>query len=121
MSRPGEVRRGGGGGGGAAERLEPLVSTPVLSMGWPGRPEELCTIDLLRETGWLPTLRTEYIDPASWSPLSSGLLAQDNTKFLGGPVLRLWTLLWVPGVPGLVEAGVSLKHRHSPGVASGLA
>lgn len=78
-------------------------------MGWPGRPEELCTIHSLQETGWLPTLRIEYINPAPWSPLSSGLLAQDNTKLLGGPVLQLWTLLWVPGVPLLVEAGVVIK------------
>lgn len=73
MPRPGEVRQG------AAERLELPVSTPVLSMGWPGRPEELCTIHSLQETGWLPTLRIEYINPASRSPLSSGVLAQENT------------------------------------------
>lgn len=78
-------------------------------MGWPGRPEELCTIHALQETGQLPTLRIEYINPASWSPLSSGLLAQDNAKLLGGRVLQLWTLLWVPGVPLLVEAGVVIK------------
>lgn len=90
MPRPGEVRHGG------QQRLELLVSTPVFSTGWPGRPGEPCAI---QETGWLPALRIKYINPASWSPLSSGMLAQDNTKLLGGPVAQLWTLLWVPGVP----------------------
>lgn len=46
-----------------------------------------------------------HINPGQWSPLSSGLLDQYNTDFLGGPVFHLRILLGGPRGPHAGGAG----------------
>lgn len=57
----------------------------LVSMGWLGKGQHDSFSpppSTPQETGCLPALRTEYINPASWSALRSGLRAQDNTLLL---------------------------------------
>lgn len=77
-------------GTGVAERSCPARTT-LLSIDWPGGPGVLlCNPFHPRK---LAGCHFKTINPASWSPLTSGLLAQDNLKVLGDPVFQMWTML----------------------------
>lgn len=89
-----------------------------LALGWPGK--GLHNSFSPQETGWLPTLRTEYINPASWLVTPEVWAAgsrQHNAPW--GPCFPALDPARGPWGPFAGGAGVVIKAQQSPGVPSG--